>query len=210
MRSGRVTVPGRGPFWIVRRFARGKNCGQAGGLGDLREIAAAGLLGGFKAEAAPALDAFAGCLGQMFFRPLCQNGHDAARAKLDRFLDGPLHAVEFEDAEEQCDGERGCGFKLLEEREADAVAVDGCDAGEPCAAAGDNVKLHAGLGAQHAAEVLRLIAVQCGRGFVPCIGDPAAARHAPHSIVSRAAKGARKNTSGDACLRPPSLLPCLG
>ena len=74
-------------------------------------------------------------------------------------------------------GSCGCRFQFAKECEVDAVAIDGCDAGEPGAAAGDNVKLHAWLGAEHTAEMLGLIAVQ-GRGaLVPCVCDPAAARH---------------------------------
>src|SRR5258708_4706032 len=146
----------------------------------------------------------------MFFRPLRNDRDDAAAAELHGFLNGPLHAIEFEDAEKQRDGKRWCGLEFLEEGEVDAVAVDGCDAGEPRAAAGDHVKFHAWLGAQHAAEMLRLIAMQCGSGVVPGICDPAAARHAATLSCLRDEISRRKNTSGDACLRPPSLLPCLG
>jgi hypothetical protein len=113
----------------------------------------------------------------MSFRPFGENGHDSAAAELHCFLDGPLHTIEFEDAQQQSDGKRRRDFQLVKQCEVDAVAIDGCDAGEPGAAAGDHVKLHAWLGAEHAAEMLGLIAAQRCSGVVPGVCDPAAARH---------------------------------
>ena len=95
---------------------------QGGGVGDFRDIGAAGLLGGFQSDAAPAFGALEGGLGEVFFGAAGEDGCDAGDAKLGGLFDGPLHVVELEDGEEEVEGEGRVGFKLFVERE-DVIRV---------------------------------------------------------------------------------------
>jgi hypothetical protein len=82
-------------------------------------------------------------------------------------------------------------------------------------AAGHHVGLHAGLRAQDAGHVLGLRAHQGGGGFVPMLGNPAAAGHGflPRLLASTSVihfaenKSAPKNTSGERWKRSPDVLP---
>jgi hypothetical protein len=79
-------------------------------------------------------------------------------------------------------------------------------------ASGDYIGHHAGLGAQHAREVLSLSPGDARSGFVPSFGDPAAAGHAflserPHQSGEGRSYALimRKNTSGAPLSAPESV-----
>ena len=135
------------------------------------------LLRRFDSDATPAFGARSGCLSEMLLAAARDDGNDARGSELGDFLDGPLHAIEFEDGEQESDGERGIGFDFGDEVEADRVAGDAGDDAMPDVAAGDDIEFHAGFGAEDADEVGGLIAGERGGRFIPGVGDPAAAGH---------------------------------
>ena len=94
---------------------------EGDGVGDLGDGGAAGLLGGFEGDAAPAFGAFGGGEGEVFFGAAGEDGGDACDAELGGFFDGPLHVIELEDGEEEVEGEGGVGFEFFVEGEEDIV-----------------------------------------------------------------------------------------
>jgi hypothetical protein len=155
---------------------------EGGGVGDFGDIGAAGLLGGFVGDAAPAVYALGGGEGEVLFGAAGEDGGDAGYAELGGLFDGPLEVVELEDGEVEVKGEGGVGFELLVEAEGDFLGGDGEDLGAVQEAGGDDVEDLAGLGAEDAGEVGGLVAEECGghgAGVLegPGVGDPAAAGH---------------------------------
>ncbi len=61
-------------FFLFERWFEG--CG----VGDLGDVGAAGLLGGFEGDAAPAVYTFRGGLGEVFFGAAGEDGSDAGDA----------------------------------------------------------------------------------------------------------------------------------
>ncbi len=136
-------------------------------------------------DAPPTLGALAGGFGQMLLRSPRNHRRNGGDSQLGGFFDGPLHVVELVDGHHQSNGQRGIGLKLGDQIEADLVAGDGGHLGMKDVAAGHDVGLHAGLRAQDAGHVLGLRADQGGGGFVPMLGNPAAACHGLLPVSSR-------------------------
>ena len=132
---------------------------------DVGDVGAAGLLGGFECDAAPAFDAFGGGEGEMFFCAAGEDGRDACGAEFGGLLDAPLEVIELEDGEQQMDGESGVGLEFFVEREDDFAVGDGSNFGAMEEAVGDDVEDLAGLGAEHAGEMRGLIAGERCSGF---------------------------------------------
>ena len=84
-----------------------------------RHVGAARLLRGLVRDAAPALGALLRSLGQVLFCSPRDDRRDRGNAELGGFLDCPLHAIELVDGEDQRDGQRGIGFELGGQVEAD-------------------------------------------------------------------------------------------
>ena len=55
----------------------------------------------------------------MLLAAACDDGQDALGPQLGGFLDGPLHAIEFEDGEQQRDGQSGISLDFGDQVEAD-------------------------------------------------------------------------------------------
>lgn len=144
---------------------------------DVGDVGTAGLLGGFKRDAAPAINSFGCGKGEMLFRAAREYGCDACGTQLGCFFDTPLEMIELEDGEKQMHGKRGIGFELFVQGEEDFAVGGGEDFGAVQKTVGDYVKNLSGLGAEDAREVCGLVAgKRCG-----CVGegvgDEAAARH---------------------------------
>ena len=150
---------------------------ELSGVGDFGDVGAAGLLGGFEGDAAPAFYTFRGGLGEVLFGAAGEDGGDASDAELGGLLDGPLHVVELEDGEEEMQGKGGVGLELFVEGEEDCVFADGGDFSAVEEAVGDDVEDLAGLGAEDACEVNGLVAGEGSGGGGPGVGDPATAGH---------------------------------
>ena len=165
------------------------------GVGDLGDVGAAGLLGGFEGDATPALGSLWRGEGEVFFGAAGEDGGDAGYAEFGGLFDGPLEVVELEDGEEEVEGKGGVGFELFVEGEVDLRFGDGRDFGSVEEAVGDDVVDLAGLGAQNAAEVGGLVAGEgggggsggCGGG--PGVGDPAAAGHGSYGFMGLLVRG---------------------
>ena len=147
---------------------------KGGRGGDLWDVGAAGLLGGFEGDAAPALDALLGGLGEVLLGAAGENGGDAGDAEFGRLFDGPLEVIELEDGEKEMDWEGGVGLELFVKSEDDLRLGGAGDLGAVEEAIGDDVIDLAGLGAEDAGEVGGLIAGEGGGGGGPGIGDEAA------------------------------------
>ena len=144
------------------------------------DVGAAGLLGGFEGDAAPAFGAFGSGEGEMLLGAAGEDGRDAGDAEFGGFLDGPLEVIELEDGEQEVDGQGGVGFEFFVEDEGDFGVGDGGDFGAVEEAVGDDVEDLAGLGAEDAGEVGGLLAGEGGVSGVagwrgPGVGDEAAA-----------------------------------
>ena len=156
---------------------------ERGWVGDLGDGGAAGLLGGFEGYAAPAFDAFGGCLAEVLFGAAGEDGSDAGDAEFSGLFDGPLHVIELEDGKEEMEGKGSVGLELFVEGEVDLsvfTTVAGLDAGDLGAveeASGYDVVDLAGLSAKDAGEVGGLVAGEGGGGGGPGVGDPATAGH---------------------------------
>ncbi len=76
--------------------------GRARGVGSAISgmVGAAGLLGGFEGDAAPAFGTFGRGEGEMFFRAAGEDGRDPCYTELGGFFDGPLEVIELEDGEQ--------------------------------------------------------------------------------------------------------------
>ncbi len=168
---------------------------EGSGVGDLGDGGAAGLLGGFEGDAAPAVDTFGGGLGEVFFGAAGEDGGDAGDAEFGGFFDAPLEMVELEDGDEEMEGEGGVGLELFVEGEVDGLRSDGGDRGAVEEAVGDDVIDLAGLGAEDAAEVGGLIAGEGGSGGRPGVGDEAAAGHG-RVVRCALARGGRQGWGG--------------
>ena len=89
------------------------------GVGDFGDGGAAGLLGGFEGDAAPAFGAFGGGEGEVFFGSAGEDGGDLCYSEFGGFFDGPLDVIELEDGEEEVEREGGVGFEFFVEGEED-------------------------------------------------------------------------------------------
>ena len=151
---------------------------EGDGVGDVGNVGAAGLLGGFKSDATPALDAFGGGLSEVLFGAAGEDGCDAGDPQFSSLFDGPLHVVELEDGKEQMEREGGVGFQFFMEGEEDLVFANVGNFRAVKEAIGDDVVDLAGGGAEHAGEVSGLITGEGGGGGGPGVGDEAATGHA--------------------------------
>ena len=157
---------------------------QRGGVGDLGDGRAAGLLGGLKGDATPSLGSFGSGLNEVFVGSAGGDGGDAGDAEFGGFLDGPLHVIELEDGEEKVEGKGGVGLELFVEGEDDlgilsgATGADGSDFGAVEEASGDYVVDLPGGSAEDSGEVGSLVSGEGGGFRGPGVGDPAAAGHA--------------------------------
>ena len=132
-----------------------------------------------------------------------EDGRDAGDAEFGGFFDGPLEAVELEDGEQEVDGEGRVGREFFVEGEEDfgvliggACGADRSDFGAVKEAVGYDVEDLAGLGAQDAGEMGRLLAGECGVGGMaglrrPGVGDEAAAHR----------EGSRFKVRGSRCVQ---------
>jgi hypothetical protein len=150
-------------------------------VGDVGNVGAAGLLGGFEGDATPAFGSLEGGVAEMLFGAAGEDGGDAGDAELGGLFDGPLHGIELEDAEEEMEGKSGAGFELFVEGEVDFLFAYVGDLGAVEEAVGDDVVDLAGLGSENAREVGGLLSDEDGvRGVAGLrregIGDEAAAR----------------------------------
>ena len=148
------------------------------GVDDFGYVGAAGLLGGFEGDAAPAFGSFEGSVGEVFFGAAGEDGGDAGDAQLGDLFDGPLHVIELENGEEEMKRKGGVGRELFVEGEVDLVFGDADDFCAMEEAVGDDVVDLAGLRSEDAGEVMGLVAGEGGRGGGPCVGDEAATGHA--------------------------------
>ncbi len=139
-------------------------------VGDLGDGGAAGLLGGFVGDAAPAFDALGGGLGQVLFGAAGEDWRDAGDAEFGSFFDGPLEVVEFEDGEQQMNGQGRIGLQLFEQDELNLAIGNSGDLGAMQESIGDYVVCLAGLGAEDAGEMSSLLAGKRGMGGVPVVG----------------------------------------
>ena len=78
-------------------------------VGDLGDVSAAGLLGGFESDATPAFGTLESSLGEMLFSATGEDRSDAGDAEFSGLFDGPLHVIELEDGEEEMEGKGGVG-----------------------------------------------------------------------------------------------------
>ena len=176
------TTQGGGALLLGEHDARlrvrsGTRCGERHRIGDERNIGAAGLLRCLMRDAAPSLRALPRSLREMLFAAARNNRRDRRDTEFGGLFDRPFHVIELVDSHYQRNGQRGLGLGLGDEVEADLAVGDGGHLGMKDTAAGDHIGLHAGLRAQHAAQVFGLRANQSGGCFIPVFGDPASARH---------------------------------
>ena len=171
--AGRAGIVARG----LRSLADAR--GQRNRIEDDRHVAAARLLRRLMHDAPPARGALQGGLGQMLFRAPRNHRRYRGNAQLGSFLDGPLHVIELVDGHHQRDGHRRIGLQFGDQIEADLIGGDRGHLRMKDVAAGHHVGLHARLRAQHAGHVFSLRAHQGCGGFVPTLGNPAAACHGP-------------------------------
>ncbi len=155
---------------------------EVAGVGDLGDVGAARLFGGFQCDAAPAFGSLGGGEGEVFFGAAGEDGGDVGDAEFGGFLYGPFEVIEFEDGQEQVYWECGVGFQFFVEDEANFLIGNGGDFGAVEEAVGDYVEDLAGFGAKDASEVKGLIASKGGGGGTSGggeegVGDEAAASH---------------------------------
>lgn len=84
--------------------------GEWDGVQDLRDIGAAGLLGGLERNATPTVCALGRGEGEVLLCAVGEDGCDACDAELSGLLDGPLEVIEFEDGKQKVDGQGCVGF----------------------------------------------------------------------------------------------------
>ncbi len=173
---------GGGLLGFAEEDAGGRvSCSRAGlravGSAISGMVGAAGLLGGFEGDAAPAFYSLGGGLGEVLFGAAGEDGGDAGDAELGGFFDGPLHVIELEDGEEEMEGEGGVGLEFFVEGEEDFCFGDARDFGAVEEAVGDDVVDLAGCGAEDAGEVSGLVSGEGGGGGGPGVGDEAATGH---------------------------------
>ena len=155
-------------------------------------------------DAPPALHALGRGLRKMLLGAARNHRSDCGDAELGGFFDGPLHPIELVDRHYERNGQRGVGIDFSNELEAHLALRlrrrgDRSDLGVEDAAAGDNVGLHAGLGAQYARKMFCLRSAQCRGVLGPLVGNPASSRHSPVSMHLSAIQSiAYTNTEGDA------------
>ena len=82
---------------------------EGDGVGDLGDVGAARLLGGFEGYTAPAFGTLESGLGQVFFGSAGEDWRDACDAEFSGLFDGPLHAVELEYGQKEMEGKAGVG-----------------------------------------------------------------------------------------------------
>ena len=169
---------GEGLLGFAEEDARGRRfaaeCGgELGGVENIGDVGAAGLLGGFEGDATPAFSPLRGGEGEVLLGAAGEDGCDAGDAQLGGFFDGPLEAVELEDGEQEVDGEGCVSFQLFVEGEEDfgllVIAGGGADFGDFGAveeAVGNDVEELAGLGAEDVSEMDGLLAGEGGVGGV--------------------------------------------
>ena len=110
--------------------------------------------GGLVRDPAPTFGTLFCALGQMLLRPLRDHRSQRGNAEFGRFLDGPLHAIEFVDGDDERDGQRGIGLNLGDQVEADLVLGEHrSHLGVKDVAAGNHIRLHARLRAQNTRHV---------------------------------------------------------
>src|SRR4029077_11502849 len=144
------------------------------------------LLRCLKRNALPSLHSLLRGLGEMGFGALSDHGNDSTRAQFHTLLDGPLHAVKFENGEQ--DGQLGgrSGRNNCAELKLDPVIGDAHDTTATDAVPSRAAKFLPDTGAKHSSKMLGVGADQNSPIAGDLVGDPAAAGHANsgHVIVS--------------------------
>ncbi len=135
---------------------------QWDGIGDLRDVGAAGLFGGFEGDAAPAFDTLGSSQSQVLFRAAGEDRGHAGDAEFGGFFDGPFQMIELEDGEEQVQGKGCVGLELFVEGEANLCIGDGYDFGSVEKAVGDDVVDLARFRAEDAGQVGSLVTRESG------------------------------------------------
>jgi len=183
---------------------------QRGKVVDQRDIGSPRLLRGFMHNATPAPDALLGGLRQVLLGTARDDRRQCGDTQFSCFLNGPLHVIELIHRENQRDGQRWIGLKFSDEIESDFCWMNSRDLRMKNMAARDYIGFHARLRTQHASHVLSLRANDCGCGFIPMFGNPAASCHgiqgncfpsslpSPTSVIVLQSAGTRINTEGDA------------
>lgn len=148
-----------------------------------REAVAAGLLGGFEGDLAPALDAFAGSAIKAFFAALGDEKVERVNAKLCALLDNPFQVIELKESGiESQEREHGLGGDRLVQLEYDAGFVRFDDSGKPGRLVIADFVLLAALDAQDASEVVCVVAREFGAAMMKLGNEEAAACHVQSSV----------------------------
>ena len=115
---------------------------------------------------------------------------NAGDTQFGAFLDRPLHAIEFEDGEQQRDvGDGGCG-NFFPQFELDSALLDSHDASMADYGAGGDIEFLTDAGSQDADEMIGVFVGEGGMVARDFIGDPSAAGHGDRGcVVNRGARG---------------------
>src|ERR1700727_2218638 len=151
---------------------------------DFRRGGPARLLGGLESDSTPALGALRGGSRQVHVRPAGDDRDDLRDAEFSAFFDGPFHAVELENSEQECDGWRGRGEDFFAQFELDPAVVNGDNAAAADFRIGGDIEFLADLGAQDADEVVGMTAGEGGAVGGSLVGDPSATGHGSIAVMS--------------------------
>ena len=143
----------------------------------LRYIRSAGLLRSLFCDASPAVDAFVSRFRQMSIRSSRDDGYDLCDSEFCRFLDRPLHAIEFEDRYHHRKIERWPSGHRFAQLKLHAAVIDTDNLPHSDLTVGGDIELLPDLRAQYADQMLRVLTKQQGAVSMHFIGNPAAASH---------------------------------
>ena len=104
--------------------------------------------------------------------------HNLRYTEFGAFFNGPLHAIKFENGEQEGDISGGIGTKLLSQFKLHPSITDAGDFSVAHSGAGGNVEFLADAGTQGANQMVSVFTLQRGVSFRNFVGDPSAAGHA--------------------------------
>src|SRR5438105_13721572 len=113
------------------------------------------------------------------------NGHDSRNPQLRAFLDGPFHAVEFEDCQSQHNLGGGGSGQFLAEVEFNPLVGNGRDPSSPHRGSGRDIKFLPDAGAKNANEMIGMLPGQSGTIPGDFVGNPSTAGHELKAMLGR-------------------------
>src|ERR1019366_354015 len=146
-------------------------------IGDLGGCDAARLLGSFTSDPPPALGPLVRGKSKMLFSAPRNHGDDRGDVQFRALLDRPLHAIEFEDGEQQGDGNSLAGRDFFTQGELHSLVLHAGNGGPPDLLAASDFELLADARAQGARQVCGVRAGQGGAIAGELVGNPAASGH---------------------------------